>query len=231
MARTLSRTGRSAPSASEYARTDVDSSDAPRPARKVSLRGWDAVEEQKKRGGNSKFADVLQVTDQPQIIAFLEDEPYACYREHWVKRDGKQSFFCHGDECPLCEVITDRKPQLRALFNVVSFADGDPKVVTLRAGRQLVDLITDWAESKRTSPINREDIYWAISRIETGTGANKRYQYKLTPVKKRDLEEDHGIEPLTDQERAELMKQLTTEESVYIDSIEDLEELAAEIAG
>ncbi|WP_188187593.1 hypothetical protein [Nonomuraea sp. SYSU D8015] len=208
--------------------------------------GWGGYNEEKAKGGKS-FGENLKVGSEPKIIAFLEDEPFAVYREHWIKQEGRQSFTCHGTErdskgkevnvCPLCEV-TDKKPALRVLFNVVTFDDGDPKVVILRAGVQLSDLIHDWATSEKTSPINRfddadgkPDLYWAIKRIEKKSGGQTKYDYSIVPVKARDLAEEWDIDPLTQAERDELMENLfDAEGTVRIDPVEDLEELAEGLA-
>ncbi|MFI6512951.1 hypothetical protein ACIBCT_35580 [Streptosporangium sp. NPDC050855] len=263
MARTISR--RSAtPTASQYTpepETDDEATERTASARRHPARtpsqnkrdtstssatgGWGGYNAEKKKGGKS-YGDPLKVSTKAQIIAFLQSDPFAVYREHWIAGEGRQSYTCHGTEkdakgkevniCPLCEV-DQKKPALRVLFNVVDFSDGDPKVVVLRAGVQLSDLIYDWAQNDKSSPIDRfgdpdgkPDLYWSIKRLEKQTGGRTKYDYFITPVKDRDLDE-WDIEPLTAEERDALMANLfTAETQVRIDPVEDLEELADGLA-
>ena len=53
--------------------------------------GWDAVvalEDAK----NSEFPTDFRFADEPQLIKFLQDHPFATYEQHWIERPkGKKS--------------------------------------------------------------------------------------------------------------------------------------------
>ena len=65
----------------------------------------------------SSFAQAFKLTEQIQVIKFLEDDSYANYTRHWIERmtptgRANRSYNCldnWGKPCPLCEV--GDKPQ------------------------------------------------------------------------------------------------------------------------
>lgn len=77
------------------------------------------------------------------LIKFLDDEPFITYYEHQLNElDGKQSFVCLGNDCPLCEIGDD--PRYRACFNVIDLSDpDDPKVAVWRAAPDPADGLMD----------------------------------------------------------------------------------------
>jgi hypothetical protein len=58
----------------------------------------------------------------------------------------------------------------------------------------VADILKNYAKDKKTSPINRDDLYFSV-RKET---KNKKTNYYITPVKERDLLDDWDIEPLSE---------------------------------
>lgn len=119
------------------------------------------------------------------LIAFLEDESFASYRQHWVERKGKKSFICIGKGCPLCGA-GDRASGKYA-FNIYDYDQKEVKA--LIAGPVLLEVLEDAAEESKTGKLS--DGYWAISR----SGQKSKTSYGCNQVKERDLEEDFGITP------------------------------------
>jgi hypothetical protein len=77
-----------------------DAEDAPAPSgARVIRRGWGAADAVKH--ADSPFAQRLRLMDDPIVIKFLEDEPYASFRQHWIERSGQKSFTCISDIDPL----------------------------------------------------------------------------------------------------------------------------------
>jgi hypothetical protein len=164
----------------------------------------------------SDFADNLKIIDNTDmLIKILDEEPVASYAEHWLTiKDGKEekrrSFVCLGDDCPLCNKLGDRA-SVKVCFNVADMDVNPPEVKLWTAGTQVGDILEKFAENPKTSPLNRDDIYWTITR----TKKNERYTTSVRPVKARDLEEDFDMEPLTEEELDELEGNLFTPEQIY----------------
>ncbi len=87
-------------------------------------RGWGAAEKQMDEAGG--FTKTVQIKSGDLfIIRFLEDEPYAVYRMHWVGPDDRRrSYICLGAKCPLCAI--GHEPDGVKAFNVVKLTDGEP---------------------------------------------------------------------------------------------------------
>ena len=137
-------------------------------------------------GGDSFF----RWTDEEQVVKFLDTEPWS-YDQHFVKRQGKQSFPCAGEGCPLCEIGV--KVSQKVVYTLINLSHkGGPKVQTLEVGVTLDDTLAKYHEDKRTGPLHR--LYWALSRTERSGGGFGKYNYIITPIKERDLEEDWEID-------------------------------------
>jgi len=204
------------------------SRESTRPAgRSGAARGWDAV--RRAKSTKKDFQENLKIGDDEILIHFLEDEPYAVYRQHWIQEaEGRKSFSCLEEDCPLCERLGDR-PSARVLFNVAEMTAGGPVVRTWSMGVRLAEKIETLGSKARTSPIDRLDLYWAVSKSGKGTST----EYNLEPIRaesEADLE-DWGVgEPLTAEELEDLRSQAAGPDAVRWDSREDLEELADELS-
>ncbi|MFI6495926.1 hypothetical protein [Nonomuraea typhae] len=202
---------------------------AGRKTRQTSGGGWNALANAKSEGG---YSENLKVGKDDIIIKFLEPEPYAVFRQHWIQevKASKKSYYCPEDDgCPLCD-IGDR-PRHQVYFNVLDLSNPEkPTVKTWSMGKRLAEKIHGLSEKPRTSPIDRPDLYWAVSKSGEGTST----EYNLQPVKGADLYEwfdvDAEVEPLSEDELAEYIEKCQTEDDVYQDSLEVLEKVAEEIS-
>lgn len=157
-------------------------------------RGWKSFKE--KRASASDFAKNYKLPEQEEIIKILDDEPFSVYAEHWLDEitSGKRSFVCIGDNCPLCDI--GDKPRVYAMFNIVDLSDPeDPKVFPWKVSQTTADVLENYASDAKTSPINRDDLYFSV--YKSGGGKKGRVQVHVRPVKARDLLEDWDIDPLT----------------------------------
>lgn len=173
-------------------------------------RGWDALKNERARRGGG--AHRLQVKDRQVIIRFLEDEPFAVYRQHWV---GNRSYSCAGKNCPLCDGGYDTRAM--ALFNVVDLSTGEN--MYWEAGPNAAKAIIDLTERPQTTPINKEGLYFAVTRSKQSNGF---FAFTLTPIKERDLAEDYGEEALTPEELKEAAEHLFDHSVISASSIADL---------
>jgi hypothetical protein len=145
--------------------------------------GWDAAESLLKVE-TSEFPTDFRFSDEPQLVKFLQDRPFATYEQHWIERPkGKKSFVCIGDTCPLCDVLGD-KPRGKFAFNVLVLSGDNQGVQVLTAPPSLARQIKKAHDDERKGPLDKE--FWEISRLGTGPTT----QYTLNFVRGRDLAEE-----------------------------------------
>lgn len=186
-----------------------------RAAAPAAKKGWGGYR-QTADSIKSDFADNLKIVDNTEmLIKILDEEPVAAYAEHWLTiKDGRdekrRSYVCLGDDCPICNKLGDRA-SVKVCFNVADMDVNPPEVKLWTAGSQVGDILEKFAENEKTSPLNRDDIYWTITR----TKKNDRYTTSIRPVKARDLQEDFDMEPLTEDELIELEESLFEADQIY----------------
>jgi hypothetical protein len=132
--------------------------------------------------------------EESQLIKFLTNEPWS-YDQHWVTRDGKQSFPCMGKGCPLCAIgVKISQKIVYPILNLTPTKGDDFLTQSMEVGPQLDDVLIAHDASSKTGPLDR--LWWSVSRTESaGSGTRrKKYSYTFTPVKDRDLEEDWEID-------------------------------------
>lgn len=191
----------------------------------TARKGWGGYR-QTADSVQSDFANNLKIVDNTDmLVKVLDEEPVAAYAEHWLTIDEKRrSYICLGEGCPICDRLGDR-PTVRVAMNVADMDVNPPDVKIWQFGTQVGDLMEKFAENPKTSPINRDDIYWTITR----TKKNDRYSTTVRPVKARDLEEDFDMEPLNEEELDELEAKRFEQDQVYtVKSKADLNEMIRE---
>jgi hypothetical protein len=192
-------------------------------ARTLVRGGWGSVDAVK--NADSPFAQRLKITEEPQIIKFLDDEPYASWRQHWIERQGQKSFVCIGEfddkGCPLCD--SGDRPSVRIAFNVALLIAGEePVIKSYEVGPRVIDQLKNFHTDPRTGPLSKH--YWAISK--TGKGATTATSHQL--VKDRDLEE-WGIAEIDDAGLKGLISRSYTADIISIPSRKDLIDIANEL--
>lgn len=209
------------------ARDDDDDDDegTPRKRSTGSVRsGWKGAKENKAKGGD--FLEDAKIEKEPDLFKFLEDEPFASYRQHWVETPPagikKKSWICIEDGCPLCDL--GDKPRMLTSFNVLHLSTGgapENKILTL--GNKALGQLEAFATDPKTGPLTK--LFWAISK----SGKNQSTAYNFRPVKERDLEEDWGIEDLDEVEDAieDAMEKVYSVEDLNIPSKKQLREVSA----
>jgi hypothetical protein len=202
---------------------DVDSADvAPKHGTTVQA-GWGAAASAlKPKEKASEYATDFRMSEQPQLVRFLEDAPFAVYEQHWIDRtEGKRSFVCLGDECPLC-VIANDKPRPKFAFNVLVLSDEEPTVQILTTATTLARQLQAANEDPRRGPLTK--YYWAISRQGTGPSTS----YTLDRVKASDLAEEWELDP--EEIDATAKSAVVYEKSaVYVSPREDMLKLAHQL--
>lgn len=203
--------------------------DTPAPkeqTRKLLRGGWNQVDALK--SADSNYAQRLKVTEEVQVIKFLDDEPFAAWHQHWVERDGQKSFVCIRDledrGCPLCE--SGNRPSQRIAFNVALLSIGNKPVVrSFEVGPRVVDQLRNLNKAPQTGPLTKH--YWAVSR--TGKGATT--SYNLQVIRERDLADEWKVEAITDDLMARLREDSYDAEIIKVPTYADLLSVASEDLG
>lgn len=189
--------------------------------------GWTAG--QKVMDSSSDYAQILKLENNIQIIKFVEDQPYANYRRHWVDRmtakgPQKRAYTCLetvGKNCPLC-AIGDR-PQAVSAFNVVVVGDdGQVMLKTWDVGARVFNVLKAYANDPKIGPLSKG--YFAVNK----TGVKQNTQINVIPVRESALSDDYEITPPTE---AEIRAAGRYDSSIIqIPKLSDLSEVAQEIS-
>jgi hypothetical protein len=146
-------------------------------------QGWDAFDSLVQEN-TSDFPTDFKFSESPQLVKFLEDQPFASYEQHWIERPkGKKSFVCIGEACPLCDVLGD-KPRGKFAFNVLVLSGETQGVQIMTAPPSLARQIKKAHDDERKGPLSKE--FWEVSRL----GSGPTTQYTLNFVRGRDLAEE-----------------------------------------
>ena len=146
-------------------------------------QGWDAFDSLVQEN-SSDFPTDFKFSESPQLVKFLEDQPFASYEQHWIERPkGKKSFVCIGEACPLCDVLGD-KPRGKFSFNVLVLSGETQGVQIMTAPPSLARQIKKAHDDERKGPLSKE--FWEVSRL----GSGPTTQYTLNFVRGRDLAEE-----------------------------------------
>jgi hypothetical protein len=151
--------------------------------------GWgaaDAALKPKRESGD--YPTDFRFSDQQQLVRFLENEPFAVYEQHWIEREGKKSFVCLGDDCPLCTILGD-KPRAKFAFNILVLSDEAPNLQILTAPPTFARQLRAANDDPRRGPLTK--YYWAISR----QGSGPQTTYTLDRVRGTDLAEEWDLDP------------------------------------
>lgn len=160
-----------------------DSEDAMPKVGTTVQQGWDAFDSLVQEN-SSEFPTDFKFSESPQLVKFLEDQPFASYEQHWIERPkGKKSFVCIGDACPLCDVLGD-KPRGKFAFNVLVLSGETQGVQIMTAPPSLARQIKKAHDDERKGPLSKE--FWEVSRL----GSGPTTQYTLNFVRGRDLAEE-----------------------------------------
>ena len=148
--------------------------------------GWEAAEQLVSVA--TEFPTEFKHSETFQLIRFIDTAgPFANYRQHFLKEktEGRRSYVCIGDNCPLCLKLND-KPETKRAFSVVNLSAKPYQRQMLIATPRLYKTLHA-GEFSPQGPLTRN--YWAISR----TGIKQQTVYNLMSVKARDLAEDYGL--------------------------------------
>ena len=186
--------------------------------------GWkaaSAVLKPKKEA--SAYPTDFRFSEQAQLVRFQQDEPFAVYELHWLDaiKEGKRSFVCLGDECPLCTIAGD-KPRPKFAFNVIVLSDGEPNVQIMTVPPTFAKQLESANSDPRRGPLSK--YYWAIAR----TGSANTTQYTLDRVRATDLAEEWELDA-DEIDAFAATANLYDTEAIYVSSYEDVLKVASQV--
>jgi hypothetical protein len=194
----------------------------------VVKRGWGAAQKKIDDTSSKSYADDWTPPKGETLLKFHEDEPFASVGSHWVNeiKEGKRSFNCLEDQCPLCGV--GHKARALVYFNVtpinINGEAQEPQVVALKAGPMLTEKIKEENEG-RGGPLSRH--FWVLKRTDKKQGNSTKVDYSLSVVKARDLVDDFEINP-DDVVKTFEGLELYDESIINLPSADDLQEVVDE---
>lgn len=158
--------------------------------------GWDAVAAAtaKPKRESRAYPTELKHTEKAQLVRFLDNEPFAVYKQHWVQVPSEngtvswRSYVALDDEDPLT-VIAGMIPRPKAAFNVLNLSLETPEVQILTASVTLAKQLQAANEDPRRGPLSK--YYWAISR----QGIGRETQYTVDRVRASELAEEWDLDP------------------------------------
>ena len=211
----------------DYEVAEKPAEEAPQPeVRKIIRSGWGAVDTLKQEDAN--YAVRLKTGNDPVLIKFLQDAPYASWRQHWVNRPGQKSFVCREglDDrgCPLCDA--GNRPRPLFAFNVLLLERGEePALRSYEAGTRVIATLRNFNDDDRQGPLSKH--YWAVSR--SGTGPQTQYNHLL--IKERDLSDEWSIVPLTPESLEQAESKAYDADIMRVPAYEDMVALVNEDVG
>ena len=200
--------------------TEEDENEAPEQS-SVIQTGWAAAKKATAKTTKT-FATDFRFDEDVQLIKFISDEPHV-FMQHWINRPGKKSFISIGEGDPL--IAVGSKPDQKFAFTVLNLSDEEPQLQMMIVGVRLCGQLEKLASNAKTGPLNRPDLYWAVSKTGTGT----KTAYSIVPVKERDLAEEWQLDPVACSELIKTMKPLGRD-ALHISTKAELAEIAREIA-
>lgn len=215
---------------------------AEKPSPTSGGRGWASHRKNQVRSKRNAFGhpDEFRVTeeDTTYLVKFLEDEPFWSYCEHFIDEitEGKRSFTCSGDECPLCGY--GDIPRAFDLFNLAAWEpdanDGEGgwalkfwRATPDPAGKILARS-DELASGRNPRSLGDDDVYLAVSKSASKKkkGGRSFNEFQVDIAKERDLEEDYDAIPLSDEEFEEFGEKLFDESVVPPASMKELRDAA-----
>lgn len=151
--------------------------------------GWGAADDLLKPKASGDYPNDFKFTESLQLVKFLQDEPFSVYQQHWLDRtEGKRSFVCLGDDCPLCDLLGD-KPRGKFAFNVLLLSGEENSVQILTAPPTFARQLRAANDDPRLGPLTKH--FWALARHGSGSSTT----YTLERVRASDLAEEWELDP------------------------------------
>lgn len=209
-------------------RRDEDEPRDPPAKHAPTKRGWGAAEHAKETSYTTRFTKNLKIeAGETVVFKFLEDEPFAAVKVHWIEKKGKQSYLCpETEDCPLC--AADVPVKFEARFNIAVLTDVEPVLRCFVTSGKRYDEVRAYGTAANSKPLSRK--WYSYSRKGSSF---KDTRYTLNLIRNRaDIEEDF---PDLHIPASEELEGLEVYDESTIDaerpSMKELREVAADLLG
>lgn len=169
------------------------------------------------KGGGEKFT--VPDNGDEILFAFLDATPFASFFQHWIPKKNGKPYTCLGNQCPMCARGDIPKPQ--DWFNVVELSE-TPALKIWYCSADPAKAVKERADNKRTAPINKPGQYFAASKR---TGKNGFPTYTVDLIRADELEEDWGVQPLTEDQLKKFHEEAFGPELVKVQTKAELQEV------
>ena len=169
-------------------------------------------------------------TGSTDVIKFLEDVPYACYRRHWVPMttaEGKPTqrpVVCHatgGKPCPICEV-GDRATGVYSYNIAIVGDDGQVLHRSWDMGIRVYKQAEGYSTDPKFAPLTRN--FYTVKKSGEGTSTS----YALNPIRASALVEDFDM-VVPDQSEFDRPGTRYTPDIIEIETPKRMREIAREL--
>lgn len=201
---------------------NMEKEEAPvsRPTRSAVSSGWGAKPEERQE---TVKAPVLKLKDNgTRVIKILDAAPPVKYKRHYVNSKNRY-YTCVQSGCPLCAAGV--RASWTFVMNVVDMADDPTEVKTWTFGTEVSSQLQSIAEEK--AALDDIGSYFEVKHVKvagrSAPGTNVGF------LRSRYLVEEHSLEPLNEDEILELNEERFGAEVVYINTLDYLEDVAADV--
>ncbi len=212
-----------APEASDYAapvfeEETIDESSASTVGLATLRGGWDVAEKMAASSSGQWSKDIKFDGEEPLLIAFLQGQPIDAYHQHWIHREGRKSFRCAEEGCPLCAAGDSRSA--RFVFHVLEFTDTGEEAKIWTSGKRVMEQLRAIdADPRKGGPLDGG--FFSVHR--TGKAQQTVYSInRVTDLAKWGLPEKEAKQAVEEARKTDVP-------ALSAPSMELLEEVAAEI--
>jgi hypothetical protein len=199
--------------------TAIVSRELNRSAKSPVGSGWGAPAEERRE--TVKSPNLVLKDAGKRILKLLDEMPPVKYKRHYINSK-KRYYTCPQTECPICKAGV--RASWTFVMNVVDMTDDPSEVKTWTFGNEVAAQLQSLAEDKALDdPLQYFQVYH--EKIANRDAPATRVQR----LKARDLQEDHSIEPLTEDEILALEDERFGEEIVFINTRDYLEGIAEDV--
>lgn len=206
-----------------YSTEKEDQAPAPRVTRSAVSSGWGAKQEERTE---TVKAPVLKLKDAgTRVLKLLDGSPAVKYKRHYVNSKNRY-YTCiktPDTACPLCTAGV--RASWTFVMNVVDLIDDPTEVKTWTFGTEVSSQLQTIAEEK--AALDDIGSYFEVRHVKvagrTAPGTTVSF------LRSRYLIEEHSLEPLNEEEIAELNEDRFGAEIVYINTEDYLEDIAGDV--
>jgi hypothetical protein len=206
-----------------YAPEDNEDEAPARSRHSAVSSGWGAKQEERQETVKSP---VLKLKDNgTRVIKALNALPPVKYKRHYVKSKNRY-YTCiktADTQCPLC--LAGVRASWTFMINVVDLADDPNEVKTWTFGTEVSSQLQDIAENK--AALDAIGTYFEVRHVKVA--GRSAPSTSVSFLRARDLTDDHSLEPLNEEEIAELNEGRFGAEVVYINTADYLEDVANDV--